>query len=436
MDAVIKTTADQNYFHRFPVLHLLRVPRMALDVRKLVLALVAVVLMHHGHDLIDAMFPASIQVPPVSSYAPVWKEGEKSAAPLAAGPLFVQSNTGSVFSPWDSIYQPAWAIASGGNSWNRLAYLWMHLAWSILIWGFLGLAVCRIAALEFVTDTRSSLRSAAGFGLRNGKAILVSSLIATFAGLFIWCVLSLFGLLEYVKPLGNGDSLATMLWFIPWLIALPLALLLIGALAGFPLTLATVSVEGTDGFDGFSRPFSYIFTKPFRYLGYWFLAVVLSLVAFYVFDQFIQLVERLAEGHVLPRTESTSLGMLTFEVSKPDRPFFTFWVESLEWLREAYRVAVFFTAGTVIYFLMRRANDAIALDEVYVPPANTEGTSPPLSGIAATSQTPPKHDAPIVPNDDVVSSAENAAPAESRDESASEDQNRNGDDDANPDNEK
>jgi hypothetical protein len=45
-------------------------------------------------------------------------------------------------------------------------------------------------------------------------------------------------------------------------------LMFIGLVVGWPLLFPAVSAEGSDSFDAISRAYSYIYTKPWRYLWY------------------------------------------------------------------------------------------------------------------------------------------------------------------------
>ncbi|MCA9040420.1 MAG: hypothetical protein KDA65_08745 [Planctomycetaceae bacterium] len=438
MDAVLRTVADQNNYHRFPALNLLRIPRMALDVRKLSLAVVALLLMQHGHWGIDQMFPTSVIGQPLQQLSPFYTREEANLNSKSSSSFFSMSqlfkgdketqaprketlfsfrfSTDSFFFPWASIYEPIREIVLGGNSWNRLAYLWTHLIWSLFVWAFLGLGICRLSALEFVTDTRASLKSSTWFGLKNGKSVFIAAQISLFSGMIVWLILSLCGLVDLWKPFGTADSLVTLFWFIPWLIALPLALLFLGSVAGWPLMLATISVEGSDGFDGFSRPFSYIFSKPLRYVLYWFIVALLLLVAGWFFESIIMLVELLAQNYVLGAEVDVQQSISRYAAVRESRPFLHFWIEALSWLFEAFRISLFFSAGTIIYFLMRKADDAISLDEIYTDSENGKERGLPLAGMAATSHPLPGHDAPVVPTES------------SQEETASEEQRENQDD--------
>ena len=65
-----------------------------------------------------------------------------------------------------------------------------------------------------------------------------------------------------------------------------MAILLIGALAGWPLMWATVSVEGTDAFDALSRSYAYTYQRPLRLLWYVLFAALLAAVSMFVVKLF------------------------------------------------------------------------------------------------------------------------------------------------------
>ena len=62
--------------------------------------------------------------------------------------------------------------------------------------------------------------------------------------------------------------LAGLAWPFVLLLGLLMAILLLGALVGWPLMWATVSVEGTDAFDALSRSYAYTYQRPWRLLWY------------------------------------------------------------------------------------------------------------------------------------------------------------------------
>ena len=70
------------------------------------------------------------------------------------------------------------------------------------------------------------------------------------------------------------------------MLGLLMAILLLGALVGWPLMWATVSVEGTDAFDALSRSYAYTYQRPLRLLWYVVFATILAAVSMFVVKLF------------------------------------------------------------------------------------------------------------------------------------------------------
>jgi hypothetical protein len=70
------------------------------------------------------------------------------------------------------------------------------------------------------------------------------------------------------------------------LLGLMMAILLLGALVGWPMMWATVSVEGTDAFDALSRSYAYTYHRPFRLLWYVLFAALLAVISMFVVKLF------------------------------------------------------------------------------------------------------------------------------------------------------
>ena len=80
--------------------------------------------------------------------------------------------------------------------------------------------------------------------------------------------------------------LAGIVWPFVLLLGLMMAILLLGALVGWPLMWATVSVEGTDAFDALSRSYAYTYQRPLRLLWYVLFAGLLAIVSMFVVKLF------------------------------------------------------------------------------------------------------------------------------------------------------
>ena len=138
------------------------------------------------------------------------------------------------------------------------------------MWGLFGGAIARIAALKFTRDEAPDLPGAlrhagskwivvqhgAAAGARRGPAVFGVQL----------------AILGWIMRLDFLAMVAGFAWPFVLLLGLLMAILLIGALAGWPLMWATVGVEGTDAFDALSRSYAYTYQRPLRLLWYVLLA--------------------------------------------------------------------------------------------------------------------------------------------------------------------
>jgi hypothetical protein len=182
-----------------------------------------------------------------------------------------------------------------------------------------------------------------------------------------------------------------------------MALILIGAAVGWPLMYATISTEASDGFDGFSRAYSYVFSRPWHYL--WFAVVALVYGAIVVTFVYVvaSLLAYLSAAGVASSLGNRSTGALL--LGAPDsvggpglltgRPlgelnigtyFAGAWMQTVAVLVSGFVTSYFWTAATVIYLLLRQVDDATDFHEVYMPDEKEADDLLPLVGVAASGQ--------------------------------------------------
>jgi hypothetical protein len=189
-----------------------------------------------------------------------------------------------------------------------------------------------------------------------------------------------------------------------------MAILLIGALAGWPLMWATVGVEGTDAFDALSRSYAYTYQRPLRLLWYVLLATILAAVSMFIVKLFAT--SAIALGNwsvswgldtptyreiVLPQTVApdgaTDIGP-ALTVTAPDAELggmkwlaaesIGFWKSLLGALAAGYQAGFLFVAAVGVYLLLRKDIDGAEMDEVYVEDEPEFGM-PPLADDHVTS---------------------------------------------------
>jgi hypothetical protein len=161
-------------------------------------------------------------------------------------------------------------VRRGGQPLVKVFYSAAFILVFVSIWAYFGGAISRIAAFEIAKDgERIETRKALRFSRKKFWSLFWAPLICLIGFLF-------FAFCNYVG--GFVGKVVDLLWVGAPLVALllPLALLsgfvmvliAIGTAAGLPLFTPAVAAEGTDSFDAVSRGFSYIYSRPWHYLGY------------------------------------------------------------------------------------------------------------------------------------------------------------------------
>ncbi|MFH0963408.1 MAG: hypothetical protein V2A58_05285 [Planctomycetota bacterium] len=151
----------------------------------------------------------------------------------------------------------------------------------LAIWSLFGGAITRIAAVEIATDDRIGLSEAFRFACRKYKEYILAPVLAVafiaFLALLIWI-----GMIVSSIPVLGTVLLILIIFPLVILAGFIITLVLIGLVFGFQLMWPTISAEGSDSFDALSRAYSYVFSRPWKYIWYN-LVVVLYALACIVF---------------------------------------------------------------------------------------------------------------------------------------------------------
>jgi hypothetical protein len=396
------TVAGIQWNTLFPWLILVRAARVALMVRVILLALAGVALTQVGWHLIDRLLGDYGDVPFLNQLTDMTLKERPAALTInnyETLSVHVDAYGGPLLTGW---YWPALPIMNllQAEGWQaRLAYL-LAGAWSIGVWALFGGAIARIAALYLTRGETigpvAALRSAfvkwpstAGAPAGALLGMLLIALPLMFAGLLMRLdLLALF---------------AGLLWIVLLIGGLALAVLAIGLLLGWPLMWATVAVERTDGFDGISRGYAYVYQRPLHAAFYVAVAGALGLLAHWVLGVFVQAsadatywavsagageqrVTALLEPRVVPPLAPAAppFGRTLRELDADDSDsavdeqaiasrgrleaisgkLMRFWQTSWFWLTKVFPMAYLWPAATGIYLLLRRQIDAADLGDV------------------------------------------------------------------------
>ncbi|MFH1717093.1 MAG: hypothetical protein ABIF19_07060 [Planctomycetota bacterium] len=286
-----------------------------------------------------------------------------------------------------------------------------------------GGAICRIAALQFAQGEKPGLTESLHFSTKRFSSLFTAPLAPVGIIVFIGAFIFLLGLV------GN----------IPWAgeliiaIGMPLALtagaliavILIGALAGFNLMFPAVAYDGSDCFDAISRSFSYVYARPWRMVFYTAIAAAYGAVcyAFVRLFAFLLLWITHCSLQLGLWVDSSTKGVGKLEAIWPQPKLWDFsvssspsglaaanWTESLAafliylsllvvvGLVVSFIISFYFSANTIIYSLMRNKVDNTAFGDICTHFDEDES----------------------VPNPDLPSSPEGQSPSESEEQAEPE----------------
>jgi hypothetical protein len=189
-----------------------------------------------------------------------------------------------------------------------------------------------------------------------------------------------------------------------------MTLVLLGTFGGLNLMYPTIAVEGSDSFDAISRSFSYVYARPWRMLFYTLVAVIYGALTYLFVRLFIHLMLALTHGFVGGGSwADTPSGAPLWQTMWPgpgarlsyDIDFMTlrwdqdiaaalvaFWVYLVVGTLGAYAISFYFSANTIIYYLMRQEVDATELDDVYLDESDDDFSADAMTSGATTGEAP------------------------------------------------
>jgi len=266
---------------------------------------------------------------------------------------------------------------------------------ALVIWGLAGGAICRIAAVQYARDEKLTIKQALAFAKEKlfGGFVLAPCIPVAFILITAVCLV-VGGMLLRVPFL--GDLLAGPAFILAIGGGFVIAVLLLGLIVGGSLFWPSVAVEGSDAFDSFSRSLSYPLSKPWKAVLYAVMATVfagLCWIFVNLFTVFTLTVTRGIVGFGTSPFGWWNRGEGEASVRKldllwpiagpnalyswPDWSLLTWYehfsaffigvyvliVIGLMW---AFLASFYFSASTVIYFLLRRDVDGTDLEELHM----------------------------------------------------------------------
>jgi hypothetical protein len=314
-------------------------------------------------------------------------------------------------------FESIWEFVVEGPLWLWKAHWFfalLYTAWFLLIWSVFGGAIARIAAVHVARDEKISVRSALTFSVSKVLSFIFAPVIPVLIVLGIGIVIAIAATILLHIPY-VGPILAGLFFCFALLGGFVVTLVVLGTIGGFNLMYPTIGVEGSDSFDAISRSFSYVFARPWRMLWYTGVAIVYGAICYLFVRFFVWMVlaatwffmSWLLGPHnhphqpavvwpsIWPPPMADPMDSLLY---KPDfehlkgtesaaAGLIVFWNYIVIGLIGAFAISFYFSANTIVYYLMRREVDATELDDVYVEETEDALDEPvaPASDTASTS---------------------------------------------------
>lgn len=341
-----------------PVLRLASAFKHALQPGKLVVALVAVLLLHGSGLLLDAAFGASKNnyLPDgpqayetiTSMQAEAFDGLTRSAMALDHG--FGQGSQGVA----DALYSMLIGIPALAFSEYPLFVALYGLA-ALLVFILASGVICRMSSTQVCANRSTSLSSAACFVRKRWAWYLLTPLMPTMLIAVVGAILALAGLVFFNIP--GVDVVGALLYGLLLLLGFVIAVVTLLLLLALFLMPPALSVEGSDGFDAVARSFNYILFRPWQFAAYLFACIVYLAVVYVVVGAVASLSVN-ATGYFI------GLGVVSdSELTKPATWIASRWTELVTAIVVAILFSTFCCLQTQVYVLMRRSADGTPMDQ-------------------------------------------------------------------------
>jgi len=317
---------------------LTRAPALALRGRVLLLAAVGMLATGGG----DLLLLGDVTKPPVA--------GEWGASDL---PMVSWQRLSTA---WLAFADPFLALAEG----DPIAPNLVRALGRIVVWGIIGGAILRIAALALTRGEAPSATSALRFawhhrkGSLGGPVLLVGGLAMVAAPL---------GLVRLAMQVSWLAPVGAVLWPLLLLAAAVASFYALGMAIGWPLVGSAAATDQSDGFDAVSRMFAYVFQKPLRLIGYVVVTLALGLLAGMAIECFLAAVLLVSRWSVGTDPLATTAAMVAW------------WESAMVALTSLFFTTYLWTSAAAIYLLRRQDIDDVPIDEVFLEPAEGGGES-------------------------------------------------------------
>lgn len=256
-------------------------------------------------------------------------------------------------------------------SWSDCLVLATGTLWTLLVWGLFGGAITRIAVMRLGCDEAVSMRTALRYASSRIGTYVLSPLFPIVIILVLAIPLALLGLLLMRFEL--GVLLVSIVWILVLLAGFTMTHFLLGVLFGWPLMWVVTSAEETgDHYEAFSRSFSYASQRPFHYLFYALVAVVLGTLGWFLLQIVAELTIHMSYWSVMwgcgaDRVEDLkNVGADASVLLRTSRSLMDLSEGTVRLVAGAFAYSFFWCGAVGIYLLLRKSVDQTEFDEVFL----------------------------------------------------------------------
>ncbi len=262
------------------------------------------------------------------------------------------------------------------------------------IWGVVGGACCRIAALKLTNGKPMGVTSALTFGVEHWWSTAGGVLIPLAGAAALAVLVAVVGLFVRWNMFAFGVAI---LWPAVLAAGFVLAVALGGLCIGWPLVWSTVAVERTDAFDATTRWFAYTFQRPLHLIGYAALAIVLGHGGGLIAQAVAGLTCYFSEWALAVGAGAERVTDMTGGGVEPERSMILTvgaiesWKSLVFGAANAFSLSYLWCVAVAVYLLMRLRIDSAEMDEISVtsPDADVRIADEPKPGSASAGAPAP-----------------------------------------------
>jgi hypothetical protein len=183
--------------------------------------------------------------------------------------------------PLVKLARPIIYLLSPRNTFMSRVYFLLVTLCTLVTWSIFGGAISRRVVVQLATGEKIFATEALGFTFRHLGAYLTAPLIPLGIVTVILIILFLFGI-GHMIPIFGDIVVSGLFWPVPLILGLIMTILLVGLVA-WPLMAATISADGSDGWEAFTRAYGCLLERPWHCAWYSLVAIAYGgVVIFFV----------------------------------------------------------------------------------------------------------------------------------------------------------